>query len=91
MSGAVQAGQRAALEVLAELYPLTLTQEEQEAVQHSLTVKDPVEQTPTFQLTYFSTTKAIVIAPLAIGAVLFLAQNQNARLMVKTYLANAFF
>ncbi|KAM8828742.1 putative flavin-containing monoamine oxidase A [Spinachia spinachia] len=90
MSGAVQAGQRAAVEVLAELCPMTLTQEEQEAVQHCLTVKGAVKQTPPSQPMYLFTTKAIFMAPLAIGAVLFLARNQNIRLMVKTYLANAF-
>ncbi|XP_037339784.2 probable flavin-containing monoamine oxidase A isoform X1 [Pungitius pungitius] len=90
MSGAVQAGQRAALEVLAELHPMTLTQEEQEAVEHSLTVKGAVQQTPPSQPMYLSTTKAIVIAPLAVGAVLFLARNPKAWLMVKSFMANAF-
>lgn len=90
MSGAVQAGQRAALEVLAELCPMILTQEEQEAVQRSQTVKDAAEQTPSSKLTHLSTGKAMVIATLAISAALLLAQNQNALLKVKTYLTNAF-
>ncbi|XP_037609392.1 probable flavin-containing monoamine oxidase A [Sebastes umbrosus] len=90
MSGAVQAGQRAALEVLAELCPMTLTQEEQEAVQQSQTVKDAAEQTPSSSLTYLFPSKAMVIATLAISAALLLAQNQNALLKVKTYLTNVF-
>ncbi|KAM6901206.1 putative flavin-containing monoamine oxidase A [Lycodopsis pacificus] len=90
MSGAVQAGQRAAVEVLAELCPMALTQEEQQAVEDSLTVKDAVKQTPSSQHTYPSTTKAMVVATLAIGAVLLLAQNQNALLKVKSYLMNVF-
>uniref|UniRef100_A0A8C9XTS5 Amine oxidase n=1 Tax=Sander lucioperca TaxID=283035 RepID=A0A8C9XTS5_SANLU len=51
MSGAVQAGQRAALEVLAELCPMTLTQEEQEAMQHSQTIKGAAKQTPSSKRT----------------------------------------
>ncbi|XP_059214605.1 LOW QUALITY PROTEIN: probable flavin-containing monoamine oxidase A [Centropristis striata] len=90
MSGAIQAGQRAALEVLAELCPMTLTQEEQDAVQQSQTVKDAAKQTPSSRLKHLSTSKAVVIATLAISAALLLAQNQNALLKVKTYLANVF-
>lgn len=86
MSGAVQAGQRAALEVLAELCPMALTQEEQEAVQH----KEPAKQTPSSKLMYLSTNKAVVIATLTISAALFLAQHPNALLKVKTYLTNVF-
>ncbi|XP_044030718.1 probable flavin-containing monoamine oxidase A isoform X1 [Siniperca chuatsi] len=89
MSGAVQAGQRAALEVLAELCPMALTQEEQEAVQHRQTVKGPAKQTSS-KLTYLPTCKAIVIATLTISAAVLLAQRQNALLKVKTYLTNVF-
>ncbi|XP_034752528.1 probable flavin-containing monoamine oxidase A [Etheostoma cragini] len=84
MSGAVQAGQRAALEVLAELCPMTLTQDEHEAMQHSQTA----EQTPSSKLVF--TKKTMVIATLAIGAAYLLAQNQNALLKVKSYLTKVF-
>ncbi|XP_034403169.1 probable flavin-containing monoamine oxidase A [Cyclopterus lumpus] len=90
MSGAVQAGQRAALEALAELCPMTLTQEEQEVVQQSQTVEAAVKQTPASKLTRLSTANALVVAALAIGGVLLLARNQNALLKVKTHLVNAF-
>ncbi|XP_045923323.1 probable flavin-containing monoamine oxidase A [Micropterus dolomieu] len=85
MSGAVQAGQRAALEVLAELCPMVLTQEEQETVQHGQTVKSPAKQTPS-KLMYLSSYKAMVIASLTISAALFLAQHPNALLKVTNYL-----
>ncbi|XP_071322463.1 probable flavin-containing monoamine oxidase A [Trachinotus anak] len=88
MSGAVQAGQRAALEVLAELRPMTLTQEEQEAVRHSQTVEVPAQQIPSSKLTYLSTSKAVAIAALMTGAALLLARHQNALLKVTTYLTN---
>lgn len=90
MSGAVQAGQRAALEVLAELCPMTLTQEEREAVQHSQTVQGAAKQKPSSKLMHMSTSKAMVIATLAISAALLLAQNQNALVKVKIYFSNVF-
>lgn len=90
MSGAVQAGQRAALEVLAELCPMTLTQEEQEAMQHSQTIKGAAKQTPSSKRVYQFTKKTMVIATLAIGAALLLAQNQIALLKVKTALTKVF-
>ncbi|XP_049909125.1 probable flavin-containing monoamine oxidase A [Epinephelus moara] len=90
MSGAVQAGQRAALEVLAELCPVTLTQEEREAVQHSQTVQGAAKQKPSSKLMHMSTSKAMVIATLAISAALLLAQNQNALVKVKIYFSNVF-
>ncbi|KAM7369261.1 hypothetical protein PAMP_013543 [Pampus punctatissimus] len=88
MSGAVQAGQRAAVEVLAELCPTTLTQEEQEAVQHSQT-EGSGQQTPSSKLMYLSTSKAMVIA-LTISAALLLARRQNTLHKVKTYLMDVF-
>ncbi|XP_071386177.1 probable flavin-containing monoamine oxidase A [Centroberyx affinis] len=87
MSGAVQAGLRAALEVLAELCPLTLTQEEQEAVRHSNTAKFPEQHTTSSsssKLLYLR--RAVVIATLTISAALLLAQRKNELLRVKTYL-----
>ncbi|KAK5878636.1 hypothetical protein CesoFtcFv8_024028 [Champsocephalus esox] len=67
MSGAV-------LEVLAELFPTSLT----------------AKQTPTSKLRYLGTSKAVVIATLAIRAAVLLAQNQNAVLNTKAYFTNAF-
>lgn len=90
MSGAVQAGQRAALEVLAELCPMTLTQEEQEAVWHSQTVEAAAQQTATSKLLYLSASKVVVIATLTISAAVFLSRHQNALLKVKMYLTNVF-
>ncbi|GAA6216038.1 probable flavin-containing monoamine oxidase A [Lates japonicus] len=90
MSGAVQAGQRAALEVLAELCPMILTQEEQAAVRHSQTVVAPAQQTPSSKLTYLSTAKAVVFATLTISAALLLARRQNALIRVKMYLTSVF-
>ncbi|XP_076614835.1 putative flavin-containing monoamine oxidase A [Chaetodon auriga] len=78
MSGAVQAGQRAALEVLAELTPTVLTKEEQEAVQLSEADQDPAKQTQSSKLTYLPTSKAVVITTLVVSAALLLAQHQDA-------------
>lgn len=89
MSGAVQAGHRAAVEVLAELCPMTLTQQEQEAMQHIQTVKGSGQQTPSSKRMYLSTSKAMVIT-LTISAALLLAQRQNALHKVKTYLMDVF-
>lgn len=77
MSGAIQAGQRAALQVLAELCPMTLTQEEQEAAWYNEVVNSPAQQTSSSNLTYLSTSKAVVITALTISACLLLAQRQN--------------
>ncbi|KAJ4926432.1 hypothetical protein JOQ06_008606 [Pogonophryne albipinna] len=90
MSGAVQAGQRAALEVLAELFPMSLTREEQDAVQNTHSDEGAAKQTPTSKLRYLCTSKAVVIATLAISAAVLLARNQNAVLNTKAYFTNAF-
>ncbi|TNN55974.1 Amine oxidase [flavin-containing] A [Liparis tanakae] len=78
MSGAVQAGQRAALEVLADLCPATLTPEEQEAARQ--TAEGGVEQTPASKVTRPSAARALVVAALAVGGVLLLAHHQGALL-----------
>ncbi|KAI4817056.1 hypothetical protein KUCAC02_009344 [Chaenocephalus aceratus] len=90
MSGAVQAGQRAALEVLAELFPTSLTREEQDAVQNKPSDEGAAKQTPTSKLRYLCTSKAVVIATLAVSAAVLLARNQNAVLNTKAYVTNAF-
>uniref|UniRef100_A0A668A0I9 Amine oxidase n=1 Tax=Myripristis murdjan TaxID=586833 RepID=A0A668A0I9_9TELE len=74
MSGAVQAGQRAALEVLAELCPLTLTLEEQEALRHSQAANTPVERT-TSSSQRSCLCRAAVIATLTVSAAFLLARN----------------
>uniref|UniRef100_A0A8C7XM78 Amine oxidase n=1 Tax=Oryzias sinensis TaxID=183150 RepID=A0A8C7XM78_9TELE len=65
MSGAVQAGQRAALEVLTELWHVDLTAEEIEALQHS--VKSSTNQVPTSKLSFLFSGKSAVIAALTIS------------------------
>ncbi|XP_068191564.1 probable flavin-containing monoamine oxidase A [Antennarius striatus] len=89
MSGAVQAGQRAALEVFAELCPNALTKEEQEAMQHGETVIT-LQQTTIPKLSHLSIGKVVVMATLTISAALFLVHNKNALLKAKIYLTNAF-
>lgn len=88
MSGAVQAGQRAALEVLADVYHMDLTMEEQEALQLNETVKSPTNQQPSFKATYFFTRKSVVIAALMTSALLLLAQRQNALIKMKSSFTN---
>ncbi|KAL4004982.1 hypothetical protein ACER0C_004695 [Sarotherodon galilaeus] len=90
MDGAVQAGQRAALEVLAEVSHMTLTTEEQEELQCIQNVKSASKQRPSSKLVYLPTSKSVVIATLTIGAVLLLAQHQNTVLKIKEYFTNAF-
>lgn len=90
MSGAVQAGQRAALEVLAELCSTALTQEDHEAIQSSQTTKDNLQQAQSSKLTYLPTGKAMVLTTLAVSAVLFLGWQNNALLKAKTYFMNTF-
>ncbi|XP_063336911.1 probable flavin-containing monoamine oxidase A [Pelmatolapia mariae] len=90
MDGAVQAGQRAALEVLAEVSHMTLTTEEQEELQCIQNVKSTSKQRPSSKLVYLPTSKSVVIATLTIGAVLLLAQHQNTVLKIKEYFTNAF-
>uniref|UniRef100_A0A672I101 Amine oxidase n=1 Tax=Salarias fasciatus TaxID=181472 RepID=A0A672I101_SALFA len=51
MSGAIQAGQRAALEVLAEVSQVVLNEEEREVLQQSLPVQSPAKPTTSWKLT----------------------------------------
>ncbi|KAM8872030.1 putative flavin-containing monoamine oxidase A isoform 1-T1 [Synchiropus picturatus] len=71
MSGAVQSGKRAALEVLADLSPDCLTQEELQAVQESQSEKDSGNHLPAAKL--MSIGRGVLLATLAIGAALFLS------------------
>lgn len=91
LSGAVQAGQRAALEVLAELCPMTLTQEEQEAVRRSRNVGVPPDEQTQSSKTCLTLSRAIFITSLTIGAAVLMTKHQNSLLQVKTYLADKFF
>nr|XP_054600115.1 probable flavin-containing monoamine oxidase A [Nothobranchius furzeri]XP_054600116.1 probable flavin-containing monoamine oxidase A [Nothobranchius furzeri] len=87
MSGAVQAGQRAALEVLAEVCHVVLTSEEQEAL-HNQTPKSAGMQT-TCKLRSLFTGKSVMVATLTITAVL-LARRQNVFTNIATRLTNIF-
>ncbi|XP_034048601.1 probable flavin-containing monoamine oxidase A [Thalassophryne amazonica] len=78
MSGAVQAGQRAALEVLAEICPMKLTREDQEEIQHYKTVDVPAQKTPSLSIPLsLCRNKAVVIAILTISAAVLLIRHQN--------------
>uniref|UniRef100_A0A669FBP3 Amine oxidase n=1 Tax=Oreochromis niloticus TaxID=8128 RepID=A0A669FBP3_ORENI len=86
MDGAVQAGQRAALEVLAEVSHMTLTTEEQEELQCIQNVKSASKQRPSSKLVYLPTSKSVVIATLTIGAVLlvrWMNQSYNGHIQEK--------
>ncbi|KAM4634033.1 putative flavin-containing monoamine oxidase A isoform 2-T2 [Polymixia lowei] len=77
MSGAVQAGQRAAMEVLAELWPSTLTQEEQEAQRHSQGLK--TTPSPPSSSSMFSVRRAVLIAALTMATALVLSRSEHHR------------
>lgn len=85
MSGAIQAGQRAALEVLAEVCHVVLTTEEQEALQQGQTIRSPPSKT-----TCLFTRKSVVMATLTMSAVLLLARRPHALIKIKTFLTNTF-
>ncbi|XP_074546838.1 putative flavin-containing monoamine oxidase A [Halichoeres trimaculatus] len=91
MSGAIQSGQRAALEVLAEVCPAVLTQEEQEAVRLSQTIKGPFKKTQSSGLMFLSGSKAMVIATLTISTALLLARHPTLILKVKARLMDVLF
>lgn len=86
MTGAIQEGQRAAREVLAKLCPNALTQEDEEAVQESQTVK----QKQPSKLSFLPSIKTLVIAAVAIGAAVLLAQNPDALENAKNFVTKWF-
>ncbi|KAM6902914.1 putative flavin-containing monoamine oxidase A [Xenentodon cancila] len=88
MSGAVQAGQRAALEVLVEVCHMDLTMDEQEALGQNETVRTPANQKPPSKLMCLFTRKCVVAAALTTSAFLLLVQHQNALIRMKTFLTN---
>ncbi|CAJ1071286.1 probable flavin-containing monoamine oxidase A [Xyrichtys novacula] len=90
MSGAIQSGQRAAVEVLAELCPMALTQEEQEAVQHSQTIGGAFRKTQSPGLTYLSGHKMMVLAAVTLSSALLLAYHPAAFLKAKAHLMKIF-
>ncbi|CAG5867239.1 unnamed protein product [Menidia menidia] len=77
ISGAIQAGQRAALEVLAEVHYNALTAEEQEALKHSETVENPPKDTPSFKPLFLFTRKSVVLTVLTASAVVLLVKNPS--------------
>ncbi|XP_029693067.1 amine oxidase [flavin-containing] A isoform X5 [Takifugu rubripes] len=74
MSGAVQAGQRAALEVLAELCPTALIQEDLEALKSGQVISSHAQHTQMSKLGHLSTGKAMFLITLALGTALFLVR-----------------
>lgn len=87
MSGAVQSGQRAAVEVMAELCPTVLMQEELGALLLSQSSGGSPEQTQSPRHTYsLPTVKVLVLAVLTIGSAVVLAKHQNVLPKAKSYL-----
>lgn len=90
MSGAVQSGQRAAVEVLAELCPAVLTQEELGA-SLQLGGGAGAAPKPTQQPRHGSllpTGRALILAALAIGGAVALAKRPDAMRQAKSYLTH---
>lgn len=77
MSGAVQAGQRVALEVLAELCPAALIQEDREALKSCQISNGPARHTQSFKPKYLPAVKAMFLITLAIGTAVLLARRHN--------------
>lgn len=90
MSGAVQSGQRAALEVLAELCPAALIQEDLEALKSCQITNGPAQPLQSSKSTHLPAGKAVFLITLAIGTAVFLARRHNPS-QIKNYLMNMFF
>ncbi|KAG7499173.1 putative flavin-containing monoamine oxidase A [Solea senegalensis] len=88
MSGAVQAGQRAAVEVLSELRPAVLTREELHTLRHSQSEETRAQQTPSSALKRL-TTAVVVTAALTVAAALCLTHAERVMLKVTTFFSNA--
>ncbi|XP_076016078.1 putative flavin-containing monoamine oxidase A [Genypterus blacodes] len=86
MSGAVQSGRRAALEVLAELCPATLTQEEQEELSQS--ARAPPQQTPSS--TPLHVGRTVAVATLVVCAAVLLVGSLNKWHKVEAFLTRVF-
>lgn len=89
MSGAVQAGQRAALEVLAELCPAALIQEDLEALKSCQITSGPARHTQASKPTYLPAGKAVFLITLAVGTAVLLARRHDPS-RIKNYLMNFF-
>lgn len=87
MSGAVQAGQRAALEVLSELCPAVLTHEERHALRHSQSEETPAQRTRSSALKQLSTA-VVISAALAAAAALCLIHKEHVLLKVRNLFSN---
>ncbi|KAG8010847.1 Amine oxidase [flavin-containing] A [Nibea albiflora] len=86
MSGAIQEGHRAAREVLAKLCPDALTQEDKEAAKERQTVK---QEEPS-KFSFLPSIKTLVMAAVAVGAAVFLAQNPDVLQNATTYVTKWF-
>lgn len=84
LSGAVQSGQRAAVEVLAELCPTVLTQEELGGLLLSQSAGGPPEHTQSSASRV--SPLPLILAALAVGAAVALAKRPNAIPQAKSYL-----
>ncbi|XP_015256947.1 PREDICTED: probable flavin-containing monoamine oxidase A [Cyprinodon variegatus] len=89
MDGAVQAGQRAALEVLSEVCHVALTAEEQEALTQGQTMKSSPNEALMSKLLHQLPSKYLVIPTLTISAALLLVWNQNVVTKVTSYMTSA--
>uniref|UniRef100_A0A8C6UDY9 Amine oxidase n=1 Tax=Neogobius melanostomus TaxID=47308 RepID=A0A8C6UDY9_9GOBI len=87
MSGAVQSGQRAALEVLHELCPSVLTEEETEEVKSSYSVKSPLQPSTSAKRTLLGV-PTVVGAALVLSAALLISQCPEILDKVKLYFTN---
>lgn len=90
MSGAVQAGQRVALEVLAELCPTALIQEDLEALKSCQITNGPARHTQSSKRMYMPAGKAVFLITLAVGTAVLLARRHNSS-QIKNYLMNMCF
>lgn len=90
MSGAVQSGQRVALEVLAELCPTALIQEDLETLKSCQITNRPARHTESSKPPYLHAGKAVLLITLAVGTAVLLARGQNPS-KIKNYLMIMFF
>lgn len=90
MSGAVQSGQRVALEVLAELCPTALIQEDLETLKSCQITNRPARHTESSKPPYLHAGKAVLLITLAVGTAVLLARGHNPS-KIKNYLMIMFF
>lgn len=88
MSGAVQAGQRVALEVLAELCPMALIQEDLEALKFCQITNGLARHAQSSIRTDLLAGKTVILITLAVGTAVLLARNPS---QIKNYLMNMLF